>query len=175
MAGKAAQGGECSGTRGLVLVGTDKGQLRQGSQRNWSEAKQREFLTVLAETCNVTQAAAEAGVSVSHAYRRRKSNAAFRAAWLEALGTAYQRLELVLLDRAFNGTEKVIKRNDGSEERMLEYSNQLGLALLKMHRDTAAEASTDMPAADVEEIRERILKKLQRLKKRTDQGDSAAG
>jgi hypothetical protein len=39
------------------------------------------------------------------AYRRRKADAAFRAGWLEAIGVAYQRLELVLLDRAFNGTE----------------------------------------------------------------------
>jgi phage terminase small subunit len=173
MAGKAA-GGEGSETHGLVLVGTDKGQLRKGSERNWSDAKEREFLSVLAATCNVTQAATEAGVSVSHAYRRRKGNAAFRAAWLEAIGAAYQRLELVLLERAFNGTEKVIRRKDGSEERMLEYSNQLGLALLKMHRDTAAEASTEIPAADVDEIRERILKKLQRLRKRNEQEDAAA-
>ena len=72
----------------------------------------------------------------------------------------------MLLDRAFNGTEKVIKRRDGSEERMLEYSNQLGLTLLKMHRETAVEASTELPPEDVDEIRERLVKKLQRLKKR---------
>ena len=70
------------------------------------------------------------------AYRRRKMDAAFRAAWVEAIAVAYQRLELVLLERAFNGTEKVIPPQDGSEERMREYSNQLGLTLLKMHRDT---------------------------------------
>ena len=75
-----------------------------------------------------THAAESAGISFGHAYMLRKKDAAFRAAWLEALGTAYSRLELVLLDRAFNGTEKVIKRKDGSEERMLEYSNQLGLS-----------------------------------------------
>jgi hypothetical protein len=44
------------------------------------------------------------------AYRRRKTDAAFRAGWLEAIGVAYQRLELVLLDRAFNGTEKLVRR-----------------------------------------------------------------
>ena len=71
--------------------------------------KEAEFLTVLAETCNVTRACAEAGVSASGAYKRRRENAAFRAGWLEAIATAYQRLELVLLDRAFKGTEKVVK------------------------------------------------------------------
>lgn len=58
----------------------------------------------------------------------------------------------MLLDRAFNGTEKVVKRRDGSEERMLEYSNQLGLTLLKMHRDTALEANSELPPENVDEM-----------------------
>jgi len=87
---------------------------------------------------------------------------------MQAIGDAYQRLELVLLDRAFNGTEKVVKRRDGSEDRMLEYSNQLGLSLLKMHRNTAAEAASEMPSEDVGEMREQLVKKLLRLKKRIE-------
>ena len=93
-------------------------------------------------------------------------DAAFRAGWLEAVGVAYQRLELVLLDRAFNGVEKVVTRRDGSEERMVEYSNQLALALLKMHRDTAVEASTEVPPEDLDELRKRLIGKFERLKKR---------
>jgi hypothetical protein len=150
----------------LVLVSGGKTQMRKASERNWSKAKEREFLSVLAETCNVTLAAAEAGVSVSGAYRRRKMDAVFRGAWLEAIGTAYQRLEMVLLERAFAGTEKLIRRKDGSEERMVEYPNQLALTLLKMHRDTAVEATTEVAPDDVEEIRERLLEKLERLRKR---------
>jgi phage FluMu protein gp41 len=88
---------------------------------------------------------------------------------MEAIGAAYQRLELVLLDRAFNGTERIVKRKDGSEERMLEYSNQLGLTLLKMHRDTAIEAGTEFQPQQIEELRERVLNKLQRLKQRHEQ------
>ena len=88
----------------LKLVGGEKTQLRKASSRDWSKAKERDFLSALAETCNVTRAAAEAGISVSAAYRRRKSDAGFRGAWLEAIGSAYQRLELVLLERAFVGT-----------------------------------------------------------------------
>ncbi len=152
--------------RKLVVIGGKRPQLQKPSRHSWTKAKQREFLSVLAETCNVTRACEQAGISVTHAYRKRKSDAAFRAAWREAIGVAYQRLELVLLDRAFNGTEKVVKRRDGSEERMLEYSNQLGLTLLKMHRDTAADANTELPPEDVDEIRERVLAKLKRLKQR---------
>jgi hypothetical protein len=150
----------------LTLVGGKNTQLRKATGKEWSKAKVAEFLSVLAETCNVTRAAAEAGVSVSAAYRRRKADAGFRGAWLEAIGSAYQRLELVLLERAFVGTEKIVRRKDGSEERMVEYPNQLALTLLKMHRDTAVEANTEFAPSDVEEIRERLIQKLQRLRKR---------
>jgi hypothetical protein len=150
----------------LVLVAGEKPQQRKASERSWTKEKEAKFFSVLADTCNVTLAAEETGVSTGGAYKRRKENAAFRAGWLEAISVAYQRLELVLLDRAFNGTEKVVKRRDGSEERMLEYSNQLGLALLKMHRDTAVEASTEFQPDQIEELKERLFNKLRRLKQR---------
>ena len=54
----------------LTLVGGKNSQLRKASGKEWSKAKVAEFLSVLAETCNVTRAAAETGVSVSSAYRR---------------------------------------------------------------------------------------------------------
>ena len=158
----------------LVLVGGARPHKRQSKPRDWTIAKEMTFLSVLAETCNVTRAASEAGISGSAAYRRRKENAAFRAGWLEAISLAYQRLELMLLDRAFNGTEKVVKRRDGSEERMLEYSNQLGLTLLKMHRDTAVEANSEMAPDQIEELRERLFNKFKRLKQRAqDKGKRA--
>ena len=145
--------------------------MRKASKRNWTKSKEREFLSVLAETCNISEAARRAGVNADYASRRRKSNAGFRAGWLEAIGVAYQRLELVLLERSFNGTEKVVKRRDGSEERMLEYSNQLGLSLLRMHRATAAEANQEVPQEDLNESRERLFKKLMRLKERIEKED----
>jgi len=153
----------------LVLVGSAKPKLRRASPRDWTRQKQKDFIGALAETCNVKHAAEIAGVSFGAAYLRRKKDAAFRAAWSEAIGMAYSRLELVLLDRAFNGTEKVVTRKDGSEDRMLEYSNQLGLALLKMHRDTAIEAEVELSDEHLQEVRERLFNKLQRLRKRRSQ------
>lgn len=173
MAGKKA--GARNSSTALVLVGTARPKQRKPSKRDWTDAKQRDFLTSLSETCNVSRACEEAGVSVSSAYKRRKTNAAFRAGWLEAIGTAYHRLELVLLDRAFNGVEKMVKRRDGSEERMQEYSNQLGLTLLKMHRDTAAEAAPENKPENIDEIRERLFNKLERLRVREERGRGAAG
>ena len=158
----------------LVLTAGKKAQFRKASKRDWTKAKESKFLAALAETCNVTHAAAEAGVSARGAYNRRKQDATFRAAWLSAIGAAYQRLEMVLLERAFVGMEKVVRRRDGSEERMVEYPNQLALTLLKLHRDTAVEAATEVPPDDVEEIRERLLEKLERLRKREAESGATA-
>lgn len=140
--------------------------LRKAARRDWSAKKEQAFLATLADTCNVREACRAAKVSDTTAYRRRKDDAAFRAAWLAAIATAYQRLELVLLDRAFNGTPKMVREKDGSERQMLEYSNQLGLALLKMHRDSAAAADTEFEPDDIEALRDKLIRKFQRLKHR---------
>jgi hypothetical protein len=156
----------------LTLVAAERPQLKKKARRDWSKAKASKFLTVLAATCNVSEACRRSGVPMTVAYRRRKMDAGFRAEWIDAIASGYSRLELLLLDRAFNGTEKVIRRRDGSEERMIEYPTQLGLQLLKMHRETAIEADREMPAEDIDEIRERLVKKLQRLKKRNEEQEA---
>ena len=163
-------------SRGLMLSAGKRPQLRARGKVDWSKARQRTFLETLAETCNVTLACDEAGIASSSVYRRKRVDAGFRQAWREAIAVAYQRLELILLERAFVGTEKVITRKDGSEERMVEYSNQLALTLLRMHRDDAKgfEAAEEMAPVDVEELRERLLGKLRRMKARAER-DAAAG
>ena len=147
----------------MTLVAAHTPQLKKRATRDWSKAKASAFLGVLAATCNVSEACRQSGVSMTVAYRRRKMDAAFRAAWVEAIGVAYSRLEMMLLDRAFNGVEKVVRRKDGSEERMTGYSNQTALALLKMHRETAIEADSEYSPDEVAEIRARLVNKLQRI------------
>jgi hypothetical protein len=170
--------GKKSGRRAapeLVLVAGEQPQMRKRSGKSWSKAKEEVFLATLAETCNVTRACEAAGAGVTTVYRQKKENAAFRAQWLAALSVAYQQLELVLLERAFNGTEKLVTTRAGTAATMREYSNQLGLALLKMHRETAVEAEFELPPDEMEELRERLVRKLQRLKERdADEGDAAA-
>ena len=156
----------------MTLVAAQKPQLKKRAKRDWSKAKAEKFLTVLGETCNVSEACRRSGVPMTVAYRRRKMDARFRADWAERIAIGYSRLEGVLLDRAFNGTERVITRRDGSEERMREYPNQLGLQLLRMHRETAMEADSEMAPDDVAEIRERLVRKLQRLKKRDEEQEA---
>jgi phage terminase small subunit len=150
----------------LVVAGGARPIVRKARRREWTRAREKQFLTALSETCNVTVAAEAAGISLTAAYVRRKKVAAFRAGWAEAIAIAYQRLELVMLDRALNGTEKIVVRKDGSEERMREYPNQIAMHLLKMHRDSAIEAIEEPAEVEIEEVRERLFKKLQRLRNR---------
>ena len=159
----------------MTLVAAAKPQLKKKAKRDWSKAKARAFLSVLGDTCNVSEACRRSKVPMTVVYRRRKMDAAFRAEWAETIADAYHKLELVLLERAFNGTEKVVRRRDGSEERMRDYPNQIALQLLKMHRETALEAMSEVPSEDVEEIRERIVRKLQRLKRRDEEQEARHG
>jgi hypothetical protein len=156
----------------MTLVAATKPQLKKRAPRDWSQEKAAKFLSVLRETCNVSEACRRSGVPMTVAYRRRKMDAAFRSSWIEAIGQGYQLLEGILLDRAFNGTERVITKRDGSLERMHEYPNQLGLMLLKMHRETAIEAESEVGSEEVDEIRERLVRKLQRLKRRNEEQEA---
>jgi hypothetical protein len=163
------RGGKKKSQEELTIAGGEKPQVRRPRAHEWTKAKEQLFLDTLAQTCNVTLAIEAAGMSLAGAYAKRKRDAAFRASWKEAVGIAYSRLELVLLDRAFNGTEKLTVRRDGSEERMREYPNQIALQLLRMHKETAAEAAPENePSQDeIEEVRQRLFDKLQRLRKRS--------
>lgn len=157
----------------MTLVAAKKPQIKQQAKRDWSKAKAEAFLSVLGETCNVSEACRRSKVPMTVAYRRRKMDAAFRAEWIATLGAAYSKLELVLLERAFNGTVRSVTRRDGSEELMREYPNHIALRLLQMHRETAIEADSDRQADDVDEIRERIVRKLKRMKKRDEEQEAA--
>ena len=152
--------------RKATLIGGKRPQLKKRAKRDWSKAKAVAFLGVLATTCNVSEACRQSGVPMTVVYRRRKMDAAFRASWIEAIGTrlpsaragvARPRLQRHREDGPAQGRQ----RGAGAG-----YSNQLGLQLLKMHRDTAVEADAEVPCEDVGEIRERVMRKLRRLRER---------
>lgn len=155
-----------SDRRGQVLNGGKKPQVRASEERSWTKAKAKSFLSVLEETCNVALACREAGVSSSAVYRYRAKDAAFRAGWRDAIATAYRRLELVLLERAFNGSEKIVTRKDGSEERVREYPNAIALQLLKMHHGDAVESEREPGPGEEDELRRKLQRKIERLRER---------
>lgn len=69
----------------------------------WTPARKQAFLAALAEKGNVRLAAAKARVSHESAYRLRRRDTLFAAAWDAALVVARAHAEQVLADRALDG------------------------------------------------------------------------
>ena len=162
----------------LVIDGKSSPKQRRASPQSITEKQIETFFVTLAETCNVVRSAKAAGFSANWAYRKRKRDASFRNAWAEAVREGYARLELVLLERAIKGTPKLVRTSKGSDRVMREYSNTLAVALLKRHAETADSASYEPAEAELAEIRERILERLDRIRERDGNGietKSAAG
>jgi hypothetical protein len=164
----------------LVLDGKSSPKRRNASPQTISNEKIETFFTTLAETCNVVRSAKAAGFSTNWAYRKRKSDAAFRNGWAEAVREGYAKLELVLLERAIMGTPKLVKTAGGTDRVMREYSTALSVALLKRHAETAESAAYVPPEEELAEIRNRILERLEKLRVRDGGGEpietkSAAG
>lgn len=180
-----------AGRSAQLTLGASKNgpQKRIGRPSDWTPAMADKFVQVLADSCNVSLAARAIRRSVANVYKQRSKDAAFRAAWDQALSVGYSRLELMMLERALHGTEKVIERRDGSIERMREYSNSLAVALLKLHRDLARDSEPPVYAtpgsarpmceAEVSEVRDKLARRLERLSKRLagedDGGECGAG
>lgn len=152
----------------LVLEGGSRKRQVRPSHRSWTPAKERAFLRALAESCNVKLAAKAAKVSTSSVYDRRSKHASFRASWDKALATGYAQLELMMLERTLHGVEKVVIARDGTKTVMREYSDRVGLALLRMHRETAKLAEEPVDDMEYEEARERIVARLERLREREE-------
>ena len=148
----------------LVLESGKRKRRVAPSHRSWTAAKERKFLEALASCCNVKLAAKLAKVSTSAVYVRRTRNASFRLAWDGALASGYAQLELMMLERALHGVEKIVIARDGTKTVMRDYSDRVALALLRMHRDSAKTADEPVEEAEFEEARDRILARLERLR-----------
>jgi len=155
------------GTMGkLVVEGGKNPRKRAPRKSDWNSAKEDRFIEALTDSCNVTHAAAEAGVSVSAAYRRKASDASFRAAWRRAVSVGYSQLEMMLLERALHGVEKPVSVKAGESGVMRQYDDRTALALLRHHRDAAETAEQEIDATELAEATERIIARLKKLKER---------
>jgi len=161
-------GAEAQLAKPLLLGGKKKPQVREAEGRSWTPRKERSFLTSLAETCNVKLSAKRAGVSHNCVYERRNKNASFRVSWDAALATGFAQLELMMLERALHGVEKTVIARDGTTTIMREYSDRTALALLRMHRESAAIANETVDDAEWQEARDRIVARLARIRERDE-------
>lgn len=110
--------------------------FRRGSQ--W----RKPFLEALAETSNVTAAAARANVPAGTAYKTRRTTPEFRAQWNAALLEGYEHLEMETLHRLRMGVDK-----DGPR---VDLANTL--RLLALHKDTVVHARAVREGEDEDAI-----------------------
>ena len=150
----------------LVTEGKARLRRRRASAQTITPEQIETFYVSLAETCNVVRSARAAGFSSSWAYKLRRQDAAFRTGWAQAVREGYAKLELVLLERAMKGTPRPIMRRDGGERIIREYSTQLAVALLRRHAETADSAAFEPGDDEMRELRDKILAKLERVRKR---------
>jgi len=153
----------------LQLVGGKVPRLVKPRRGRFGEVRQDRFFQALAETCNVTAACRIARVPSSTVYRHQRQSAAFRTRWADAIREAYGRLELAMLGRMMKGTVKTRRRDGKIVERMHEYPDAVALQLLRLHRSHAPEAVAREQEVDVEEVRERIAERIERLRLRMEQ------
>jgi len=145
-------------------------------RETWTAEMKRTFLANLAATANVQASIRSIGMSESAVYRLRQRSPEFRAEWMAALREGYARLELMVLERAMNGTQKPIVHAGQIVGQVTEYSDRLALTLLTAHREavmgegTAAKAAASEP----EEVRRRILDKLAEMNARLVKQDGGA-
>lgn len=149
-----------------IVEGKSRLRRRRASRQTITQEQIDVFLETLADTCNVLRSAKAAGFGKDWAYRRRKVDAAFRNGWAEAVREGYAKLELVLLERAMVGTPKLVRTSKGGDRVMREYSTSLAVALLKRHAAVADAAQYEPSDEELAEVRDRILEKLEGLKRR---------
>ncbi len=109
------------------------------------------FLAALAETSNVTAAAAAATINPSKAYKAKRSEPDFARLWRDALCEGYDNLEMELLHRLRFGEGK---------ELVAKFDNANALRLLTQHRETVARQRAIRENADIADVRASIHAKL---------------
>ncbi|MEP9359312.1 hypothetical protein [Sphingomonas sp. KR3-1] len=135
--------------------------MKREQQRRvrWNKVRRAAFLDHLAGTCNVTEAAALAGMSSPHVYHLRRTDERFAEEWHKALLVGYQMLETELLGHVLAGGGDTIERVDGRKVDV-----DKAMRLLALHRNSMNGKWKGAPAtlkrARPEDTDAAILKKL---------------
>lgn len=148
----------------------------------WSKAGTEKFLTVLAATTNVSEAAREAGMTASSAYERKRRDKAFAAAWAEALEIGFAELEMLLLRQALKGSERTETVTDSDSGKVKQvktvhaYPVAVAMRLLIAHREEVERyrSARGVDPAVAGEAAERVRAELKRIRERLGLARQAA-
>jgi hypothetical protein len=111
--------------------------------------KRTAFIAVLADTCNVTAAAAAIGVSRQALYNRREVDAEFAAAWQAAEKLGVEGMKDEIKRRAFKGVLEPVFYQGTECGSIRKYSDTLAMFLIKAHDPAYRDSSrVDIGNAD---------------------------
>lgn len=151
--------------------------VRAGPNARWGKRAEERFLATLAETANVRQAAAAAGVSTVAVYARRLKHTDFAEAWELALDTGKAKLEAMLVEaaqRRFDPDALPISEN----EPQVSVGEALHIVKLKRSepgRGPANGGGRQPYIATPEEVEQALIKRLKIFAKRVEQQDLEEG
>lgn len=164
---------------GLVLGNEDeKRQLerrkgRAGVSGAFTGKRRLKFLEGLAYSCNVTAAAAYAGVHHTTVYYHRARDPGFADEWREALSAGYDRLEALVLEHA--GAGQVLEGVDpevaGASGELPAFDFERAMTVLGQYRKVRGGAALTNPGrkpgppATREETNEALIKAIEGAKK----------
>lgn len=126
----------------------------------YDDKRKLKFLKYLTNSSHVAASAKAAGVSVSTVYLWRSRDPDFYKYWMQALAVGYELLEMELLDRARNGTEKHIFHAGKKVATVKEFNDGLGVKLLLAHKQMVALTRTLEDNISPEQVRASLDRKL---------------
>ena len=123
----------------------------------------KDFLAELARTSNVTASARKAGITVSTAYKTRRSETRFAREWFEALCEGYDNLEMDLLHRLREGE---LEGSTAKPKARRKYDNATAFRLLAAHRAAVVRQRSRREDQDEEAVYASITAKLETMRQR---------
>lgn len=151
----------------LTRTAAGKPQLRETRARRFGAADKTVFLDTLGATCNIAASARACGFSTSTIDRHRKKDASFRANVRRALTCGFKKLEMAMLERAIHGVKEDVWHAGKIVGSKIVYSDQIGLRLLALHRDSV-ETPEREPEIDreYEQVRAELEARLDAMRER---------
>ena len=142
-----------------------------GPRKPRGAAKVERFLIELAETSNVSAAAAIADLPVSKVYKLRRIDPEFARRWYAALAEGYDNLEMELLGhlRAGEGGESASPQGKGAKK----YDTAAALRCLAAHRESVAREKGRRALAEEVTTIASINEKIDRLRLNAEAGAKA--
>lgn len=143
------------------------GQVRRVGPGRWNAAAEQSFFDELAASANVKRACAAAGVSTNAVYARRMKRPDFRAKWDAVLETGRAAIEMHLVAAAKTSFEP--DALDLGEAAAPNVTVAEAIRIVQLHGSKAERQSIEQiepPEEEIDAVRERLFRKLERLRKR---------